>query len=71
MKTTSTIRRLRRFIRAGRGVSAVEYAILIGLVASAAAVATLDLQNIVETTHNAVDQKIDQSIANALGGSTP
>ena len=72
MDRMTTSRRFRRFLRAREGVSALEYAILVGIVTVGigAAVATFsqEIQDVIEEIGNTMETNVEGAITNAPGG---
>ena len=61
-------RRLRRFARANKAVSALEYAILVGVVALAAAGAIQAFSGQINTTLKNIGDKIATEVPGSFGG---
>ena len=73
MKTKHQSRRLRRFLRANEAVSALEYAILVGVIAVAIGAALVTFSNSITTALNTIGTGISgitQSTPKAGGGTT-
>ena len=62
-KTTKHIvRRFRRFVQANEAVSALEYAILIGIVATVLAAALVTFSGNIETALTTIGAEIDEAV---------
>ena len=66
MKTKHVSRRLRRFARANEAVSALEYAILVGVIAVAIAAALATFSDSIETGLEAIGDQVEAPGADAL-----
>lgn len=62
-------RRLRRFLRADEAVSALEYAILVGVVSVALLVAFTTFNDEIKSAITTIGQNVDSNVANV--GTTP